>query len=418
MLLPGTTEVAGARSCRKNSPYNAAVNQAFPLRIAVVHDWLVDFAGAESVLAEILNCFPQADLFALVDHMPDEARARLGAHRARTTFLQSIPGTAARLRYFLPLMPLAIEQLDVTGYDLVISNNHAVAKGVVVSPDALHISYLCSPMRYAWDMQFEYLRAGGMERGVRGALLRWFLHRLRMWDHRSAAGVDRFLADSHFVARRALKAYRRHAHVIYPPVDIEHFRPGTKRADYYLTVSRLWGYKRVDLLIEAFAAMPDRRLVVIGGGPELERLRTLATANVKVLGQQPDRVVLEHMQCAKAFLFAAVEDFGIAPVEALACGTPVIALRRGGAAESCAGLDSAEPTGVFFDEQTAAAVVEAVKLFEASASRISSEACRRRAEGFAAPRFRAEFCAFVESTYAAWSDYRRTSGAVWRELVG
>lgn len=391
------------------------MNQALPARIAVVHDWLVDFAGAESVLAEILNCFPEADLFALVDHMPREARARLGARRARTTFLQSMPGTASRLRYFLPLMPLAIEQLDVTGYDLVISNSHAVAKGVIVSPDALHISYLCSPMRYAWDMQFEYLRAGGMERGVRGALMRWFLYRLRIWDHRSAAGVDRFLADSHFVARRALKAYRRHAQVIYPPVDTERFRPGAKRADYYLTVSRLWGYKRVDLLVEAFAAMPDRRLVVIGDGPELKRLRSRAPANVQVLGHQPDATVLEYMQTAKAFVFAAIEDFGIAPLEALACGTPVIALRRGGAAETCAGLDSEAPTGVFFEEQSVAAVVSAVETFEASGSHISVEACRRRAEGFAAPRFRSEFRAFVEKTYAGWSDYRRTTGAVWRD---
>lgn len=383
-----------------------------------MHDWLVDFAGAESVLAEILNCFPGADLFALVDHLPHANRARIGGRRARTTFLQSMPGVASRLRYYLPLMPLAIEQLDVTGYDLVISNSHAVAKGVVVSPDALHISYLCSPMRYAWDMQFEYLRAAGMERGIQGALLRWFLHRLRIWDHRSAAGVDHFLADSQFVARRALKAYRRHARVIYPPVDTERFRPGTERAEYYLTVSRLWGYKRVDLLVEAFAAMPDRRLVVIGGGPELARLRALAPGNVQVLGHQPDGVVLEHMQRAKAFLFAAVEDFGIAPLEALACGTPVIALRRGGAAETCAGLDSEEPTGVFFEEQTAAAVAGAVKLFEASATRISSEACRRRAEGFAAPRFRAEFRAFVETTYAAWSDYRRNAGAIWRDTEG
>ena len=184
------------------------MNQALPVRIAVVHDWLVDFAGAESVLAEILNCFPHADLFALVDHLPSAERERLGSRHARTTFLQSMPGAASRLRYYLPLMPLAIEQLDVTGYDLVISNSHAVAKGVVVSPDALHISYLCSPMRYAWDMQFEYLRAGGMEHGIRSALLRWFLHRLRIWDYRSAAGVDRFLADSQFVARQGEAAHR------------------------------------------------------------------------------------------------------------------------------------------------------------------------------------------------------------------
>jgi glycosyltransferase involved in cell wall biosynthesis len=394
------------------------MDDSLPTRIAVVHDWLLDFAGAESVLAEVLRCFPEADLFALVDHMQPAERAPLGPRPARTTFLQNMPGIASRLKYYLPLMPVAIEQLDVTGYDLVISNSHAVAKGVIVSPDALHICYLCSPMRYAWDMQFDYLRAGGMERGFRGALLRWFLHRLRVWDHRSAAGVDCFLADSHFVARRALKAYRRHAQVIYPPVDTDRFRPGAAREDYYLTVSRLWGYKRVDLLVEAFAAMPERRLMVIGDGPELMRLRSLAPANVRVLGYQAAAVVLEHMQRAKAFLFAAVEDFGIAPIEALACGTPVIALRRGGAAETCAGLDSAEPTGVFFEEPSAAAVVEAVKVFEASGSRISSDACRRRAERFAAPRFRREFRAFVERKYAAWLGYRRNSGGLWRDTDG
>lgn len=394
------------------------MNQTLAPRIAVVHDWLVDFAGAESVLAEILKCFPNADLFALIDHMPAAERVRLGSRPVRTTFLQSMPGVVSGLRYYLPLMPIAIEQLDVTDYDLVISNSHAVAKGVIVSPDALHISYLCSPMRYAWDMQFDYLRAGGMARGFRGALLRWFLHRLRVWDHRSAAGVDCFLADSHFVARRALKAYRRHAQVIYPPVDTDRFRPGGERGDYYLTVSRLWGYKRVDLLVEAFAAMPERRLMVIGDGPELMRLRSLAPANVRLLGYQAAAVVLEHMQRARAFLFAAVEDFGIAPVEALACGTPVIALRHGGAAETCAGLDSAQPTGVFFEEQSAAAVIEAVNSFEANAARISPAACRQRAESFGALRFRSEFRAFVEQKYAAWLDYRRSSGAAWRDTEG
>ncbi len=394
------------------------MNQTLPNRIAVVHDWLVDFAGAESVLAEILKCFPDAELFALVDHMPQAERARLGGKRARTTFLQSMPGAQTRLRYYLPLMPLAVEQLDVTGFDLVISNSHAVAKGVIVSPDALHVSYLCSPMRYAWDMQFDYLRGAGLERGARGALLRWLLHRMRIWDHRSAAGVDCFLADSQFVARRALKAYRRHAQVIYPPVDTDCFRPGTKREDFYLTVSRLWPYKRVDLLIEAFAAMPQRRLVVIGEGPELGRLRSMAPANVELLGYQAAAAVLTHMQSAKAFLFAAVEDFGIAPVEALACGTPVIALRRGGAAETCAGLDSEEPTGVFFETQTVPAVVEAVMTFEEHAARISPDACRRRAERFAAPRFRAQFRAFVEQSYARWRDYRRNTGAIWRDTEG
>jgi glycosyltransferase involved in cell wall biosynthesis len=389
-----------------------------PARIAVVHEWLLDFAGSESVLAEVLQCFPEADLFALVDRMPPADRARLGDRQARTTFLQKMPGIASRLKYYLPLMPFAIEQIDLTGYDLVISSSHAVAKGVIVPPDALHVSYVHSPMRYAWDLQFAYLRDEGLERGARSLLARWLLHRMRIWDHRSAAGVDCFIAGSHFVARRILKAYRRGAQVIHPPVDTGRFRPGERRTDEYLAVSRLWGYKRIDLLVEAFAAMPDRRLVVIGDGPELARLRSSAPANVALLGYQPAAVVLERMQCARAFMFAGVEDFGIAPVEALACGTPVIALRRGGAAETCAGLDSEQPTGVFFEEQSAAAIVEAVKAFEESGGRISSEACRLRAERFSAPRFRSEFRAFVERKYAAWLDYRRNPGARWSDVEG
>lgn len=381
------------------------MNTPIPARIAVVHDWLVDFAGSERVLAEILRCFPQADLFALIDRMPEAERGPLGGRRATTTFLQNMPGVASHLAYYLPLMPIAIEQLDVTGYELVISCSHAVAKGVIVNPDALHISYVCSPMRYAWDQQFAYLRGERMERGVRGAVLRWLLHRLRLWDHRSAAGVDHFVADSHFVARRILKAYRRQADVIYPPVDTELFQPGSQRGDDYVTVSRLRHYKRVDLLVKAFRSLPDRRLTVIGDGPEYARLKADAPANVELLGHLPHEAVQERVKRARAFLFASVEDFGIAPVEAMACGTPVIALRRGGAAETVTGLDGDEPTGVFFEEQTAESVAAAVRSFEQNSHRILAAACRRRAEGFAAQRFRVEFAAFVAQKYAEWRRY-------------
>lgn len=376
-------------------------------RIAVVHDWLIDYAGAERALAEILRCFPRADLFALIDHMPESERAALGGRRAATTFMQRLPGVASGLGYYLPLMPLAIEQLELTDYDLVISSSHAVAKGVIVSPDALHVSYVYSPMRYAWDQQFNYLRDKNAGSGLKGALLRWTLHRLRIWDHRSAAGVDRFVADSHFVARRILKAYRRDSAVIYPPVDTGLFTPGGEREPYYVTVSRLMPYKRVDLLVEAFARMPGRRLLVIGAGPEYASLRAAATANVEFAGHLPAQAVVSRLQRARAFLFAAVEDFGIAPVEAMACGTPVIALRRGGAAETVAGPESGEPTGAFFEEQSADAVAAAVEDFENRPTPISAEACRRRALGFSAERFRSEFAAFVERAYAEWCSARR-----------
>jgi glycosyltransferase involved in cell wall biosynthesis len=372
-----------------------------PVRIAVVHDWLLDFAGSERVLAEILRCYPQADLFSLVDHLEDRDRALLGGKRAATTFLQSMPGLPGWLRYYFPLLPFAVEQLDVTNYDLVISSSHAVAKGVLVSPDALHVSYVHSPMRYAWDLQFAYLDAERMH-GLRGFALRWLLHRLRQWDYRSAAGVDRFVANSHFVARRILKAYRRDAEVLHPPVDTEFFSPGGVRDDYYVVVSRLIGYKRVDLIVAAFAQLPALRLVVVGDGPQLARMKKQATPNVEFTGHVPADAVRDQLRRARAFVFAAIEDFGMAPVEAMACGTPVIALRRGGAAETVIGLDGGSPTGVFFEEQSADSVAAAVRSFEQERARISEGACRDRAERYSAVRFRSRFSELVDGALAQW----------------
>jgi glycosyltransferase involved in cell wall biosynthesis len=382
------------------------MSEELPRRIAVVHDWLLDFAGSEAVLAEILHCLPQADLYTLVDHMPAAERAPLGGRPARTSFLQGMPGIARHWTWYLPLMPVAIEQLDVTGYDLVVSSSHAVAKGVIVHPDALHLSYVHSPMRYAWDRQWDYLRAEGAERGLKSVLMRWLLHRLRIWDHRSAAGVDHFAANSAFVARRIAKCYRREAEVIAPPVDTEYFTPGGARSGDYLAVSRLVGYKRVDLLVAAFRDLPDRRLVVVGDGPELGRLRKSAGPNVEFAGRLERAELRERLRRARAFLFAAVEDFGIAPVEAMACGTPVIAFGRGGAAETVAGLSAPEPTGVLFAEQSAAAVASAVREYEANAQRITAEACRARAERYSAARFREQFAGFVTRKYAAWQPRR------------
>jgi glycosyltransferase involved in cell wall biosynthesis len=372
------------------------------MRVAVVHEWLLDYAGSERVLAEILRCFPQADLFALVDRMADADRAMLGGKRARTTFLQRMPGIASHLRYYVPLMPIAIEQLDLSGYDLVISSSHAVAKGVITPPDALHLSYIHSPMRWAWDLQHSTLREEGVDTGVRGVLARWLLHRLRLWDHRAASGVDGFVANSQFVARRVLKAYRREARVIYPPVDTEFFTPDGERGDFYVAVTRLIGYKRPELLLDAFRLLPDRRLVIVGYGPRLEALRAHAPRNVEFTGYLAAEQMRDLLRRARAFVFPAVEDFGIAPVEAMACGTPVIALRQGGVTETVIGIDEEAPTGAFFDEQSPEALVAAITTFEQSAARITSQACRRRAERFSAARFREEFARFVDAEYAQW----------------
>lgn len=357
-------------------------------RIAIVADWLSTYAGAERVLEQMLLVFPEAELFAVVDAVPPAERAFLQGKKVHTTFIQNLPGAQKRFRAYLPLMPLAIEQLDLSGFDIVLSSSHAVAKGVLVGPDQLHISYVYSPLRYAWDMQAQYLREAKLERGLKSWLVRWLLHRLRLWDVRTANGVDYFYADSKFIARRIAKCYRREAEVLYPPVALDDFTFVPQKEDFYLTVSRLVPYKRVDLIVEAFAAMPERKLVVIGDGPEMARIKKLAAPNVQILGFQPFNVVKTHMQSARAFVFAAQEDFGIAPVEAQACGTPVIAFGRGGATETVRGPQSSQPTGVFFNEQTVPSLVQAVQCFEALKEPIRPEDCRTNAERFSVAAFR------------------------------
>lgn len=358
-------------------------------RVAIVHDWLVTYAGAERVLEQMLLLFPQAEVFTLLDLLPPEARGFLRGATVHTSFIQRLPVLRRRHRATLPLMPLAVEQFDVSSYDLVISSSHAVAKGVITGPEQLHISYCHSPMRYAWDLQHQYLRESRV-RGVRAWLARWFLHQLRIWDIRTSYGVDAFIANSRFVARRVRKTYNRRAHVIHPPVNVDRFRPGETREDFYLTASRMVPYKRIPLIVEAFSAMPHRRLVVIGDGPDLARVKAVAGRNVEVLGWQPTEVLRDHMQRARAFVFAAEEDFGIAPVEAQACGTPVIAYAGGGVRETV--IDGT--TGIFFEEQTVEAIRDAVDRFE-NAGDLCPRAIRRNAEEFREEVFRDRFARFV-----------------------
>ena len=366
------------------------------MKIAIIHDWLVTFAGAERVLQALLEVFPEADLFAVIDFLSDEDRARLGGKRATTSFIQQLPKARTHYQKYLPLMPLAIEQLDMSPYDLVISSSHAVAKGVLTGPNQLHISYVHSPIRYAWDLQHQYLHEAHLERGLKAKLARTLLHYMRLWDQRTASGVDEFIANSHFIARRINKSYRRSSTVIYPPVDTSAFALHETKEDFYLTASRMVPYKKIPLIVEAFAAMPDKRLVVIGAGPELERARAAAGPNVTLLGYQQFEVLLDHMQRARAFVFAAEEDFGIAPIEAQACGTPVIAFARGGVLETVRGLEHEQPTGVFYAEQSQASIIAGVELFEREQGRITPQACRRSAERFAAERFKEEIRLFVE----------------------
>ena len=365
------------------------------MKVAIVHDWLVTYAGAERVLEQMLAVYPDADLFSLIDFVPDQERAFLGGRRVRTSFLQRLPGIRRRYRSFLPLMPLAIEQFNLSGYDLVLSSSYAVAKGVLTGPDQLHVCMCYSPMRYAWDLQHQYLRETGLE-GIRGIPARWLLHRIRMWDYRTASGVDDFIAISHFIARRIWKVYRRESTVIYPPVDVQNFTPEGTREDFYVTASRMVPYKRIDLIVEAFAAMPERRLVVIGDGPEASRIRARGGPNVDFLGHQPFQVLRDHLRRARAFVFAAEEDFGIAPLEAQACGTPVVAYGKGGVLETIPGLTSAQPAGVLYDQQDPEALRLAVAAFEAEMTRFTPEICRQNALRFAPQRFRKEISDHIQ----------------------
>ncbi|UCE23180.1 MAG: glycosyltransferase family 4 protein [Candidatus Zixiibacteriota bacterium] len=364
------------------------------LKVAIVHEWFVDYSGSERVVEQMLNLFPQADLYAQVEHLPDDLRWFIQNKKVNTSFIQKLPGSKTHYRRYLPLMPLAVEQFDLSGYDLVISSNHAVAKGVITGPDQLHICMCYSPIRYAWDLTHQYLRESGLTSGIKGWLAKYILHKIRMWDYRTANGVDHFIAISNHISKRIKKVYGRNATVIYPPVDVSTFKLHPEKEDFYLTASRMVPYKKIDLIVEAFSMMPDKQFVVIGDGPDFEKVKTKAGRNIELLGYQPTDVLRQHMQQAKAFIFAAEEDFGILPVEAQACGTPVIAYGKGGVLETVIENE----TGTFFYRQQPDDIIETVKYFESHAGRFDPGRIRRNALRFSTERFQNEFRAFVEKT--------------------
>lgn len=373
------------------------INGYLSMKTAIICDWLVAVGGAEKVIAQILDCYPDADVFAVVDFVDADKRDFLRGKSIKTTFIQNLPFARKKYRHYLPLMPLAIEQLDVSAYDLVISSSHAVAKGVLTGPDQVHISYVHSPMRYAWDMQHQYLQQAGLDKKLGGMIARYFLHKMRLWDLRSANGVDHFIANSNFIARRIEKTYRRNSDVIHPPVDTTRFTPCDidKKQDFYLAASRLVPYKRIDLIVESFRQLPDKKLIVIGDGPEFEKIRAVAGDNVTLLGYQSDDCLISHMQRAKALIFAAEEDFGIIPLEAQAAGTPVIAYGKGGALETVRDSNHAKPTGLFFLEQTVNSICEAVRKFEADSNVYTIENCVENASRFSPEKFREKFTDYV-----------------------
>ncbi len=358
--------------------------------------------GAEQVLAETLAVYPDAELFALIDHLSDAERREVTAGKhAHTSWLQGIPGIRTRYRSFFPVMPIAIGSLDVSGFDVVISISHAFAKGVRVRAGQLHLCISLSPVRWAWDLREQYLAETGLTSGLKGWLARALIERVRRWDLANSAGVTEFIAISGFIGERIQRAYGRSSTVIYPPVDTEYFTPAGERGTAYVTASRFVPYKRIELIVRAFAQLPDRELLVIGDGPERDAIARAAGANVRILGWQSRPQLRDHLRAARAFLFAAEEDFGIAPLDAQACGTPVIAFGKGGVAETVRGAAGTERTGVFFSEATEQGIVRAVREFEGLSPAIAAEDCRRNAERFSHERFHTALRAFVSSAVEA-----------------
>ncbi len=356
------------------------------MKTALIHEWFECFAGSERVVAEFLKLFDDSDLFALVDFLSEEQRQAIQGREVRTSFIQKLPFARKAFRNFLPLMPAAIEQFDLSEYDVVLSSNHAFAKGVVTRADQLHVSYVHTPIRYAWDLQHEYLRQGNVDRGLKSLIVRATLHYLRTWDRLAADRVDAFVANSRYIAQRIRKTYRRPAYVVYPPVNVDAFEFSRDKEDFYLTASRLVPYKRIDLVVDAFREMPEKQLVVIGDGPEMSSLREKATPNIKILGFCEFNELRDYMQRARAFVFAADEDFGIMPVEAQACGTPVIAYGRGGSLETVVHGQ----TGLHFEQQSPECLMQAVSQFEAQRDQFDPAVIREHAERFSPERFRRE----------------------------
>lgn len=369
------------------------------MKYALVHEWLTPKAtgGSELVVKDILEN-QEADLYALIDFESVNPQSYLYQRAIGTTFLQHLPLARNGVQKYLPLLPLAIEQLDLRDYDVILSSSHAVAKGVLSSPQQIHICYCHTPMRYAWDLTFEYLENTNLGKGLPGIATRYVLHRLRLWDVISANRVDYFIANSQHTAKRIWRCYRRSATVIYPPVNIQRFQPQPQRENFYLTVCRLVSYKKVAIIVEAFNQLGEP-LIVIGSGPELKMLQQLAGNNVKILGPQPDEIVEQYMGKAKAFVYAACEDFGIALVEAQACGTPVIAFGAGGALETVIDIRQhpTTGTGLFYNFQNSQALVEVVKTFITLEKQFTQENCQIQARRFSREIFLQNYFHFLET---------------------
>jgi glycosyltransferase involved in cell wall biosynthesis len=372
------------------------------MKVALVQDWITTIGGSENVFKEIASYYPDADIYTLVAREETIKKLELTGHKISTSFIQKLPFAKTKYRSYLPLFPMAIEAFDLYNYDLVISSSHAVAKGVLTHSNQIHICYCHSPIRYAWDLHHQYLKETGLNKGIKGFIAKYLLQRIRHWDFISTGRVDYFIANSKYISRRIKKVYGRDSTVIYPNVATEDFTPVYDKQDYYVTCSRFVPYKKIDLIVSAFAQMPDKKLFVIGDGPDFKKVSKLAASNTILLGHQPFDKLKKYLSEAKAFVFAAEEDFGILPVEAQACGTPVIAFKKGGALESV--IDG--KTGIFFDIQSSASIMDAVERFDASSTIFNAEEIVKHANGFSTARFKSEFLNFIDEKIALKSDFQ------------
>ena len=372
------------------------------MKVAIVHEWLTVIAGSESCFKVFTEIYPDADIFVLVSDEESVKKLDINPNRIKTSFIQRLPKSKTKWKNYLPFFPFAVEQFDLSEYDLIISSSHAVAKGVITNANQIHICYIYSPIRYAWDLYHQYLSEANLNEGIKGFIAKLILHYIRLWDFSTANRVDEFIPISKYIEKRVWRTYRRKSYkVIYPPVAIDDFTLKLDKEDFYLTASRLVPYKKIDLIVEAFSNLPNTKLVVIGDGPEIKKIKEKGGANVEILGYQKFEVLKDYMQRAKAFVFAAEEDFGIIPIEAQACGTPVIAYGKGGSLETVQGKFVGQKieitdTGVFFDKQTVHSLIEAVSFFEENVTKFDSKRIRDFAITFDKKIFKEN----IETTFA------------------
>ena len=363
------------------------------MKIALVQDWLTELGGAEKVFQAIYQLYPNADIYTLVYNRKVLEKMNIAEEKVTSSFIQQFPFGKTKYRNYLPFFPKAIESFDLSTYDLIISSSYSVAKGICTNSNQSHICYCDSSVRYAWDLYDQYLTESNLKKGLKSMIVKHYLHKLRTWDIISTNRVDYFICNSNYIKKRIAKIYRRDAEVIYPPVAVVDFPFNKKKESYFITCSRLVPYKRIDLIVRTFSLFPNLKLKVLGDGPEMKRIKALAKSNVEILGYQSDEILRSELSKARAFVFAAEEDFGILPIEAQACGTPVIAYKKGGVLETVIENE----TGIFFNEQTVTSLSKGIEKFLSVENDFTHEKIRENSFRFIDAKFNEAFVKFVNN---------------------